>query len=117
LHPDQDVEEIRSYLISIPNNFIFVYDKIPILLKQVNMIIHNGGTAIFECIGYGIPFVNYIDNSLSLDALNAAFPDQMNITEVDLTNIKEVFKKQKICPNINLFEDVNIENWKKVLNE
>jgi hypothetical protein len=113
LHPDQDVEEIRSYLISIPNNFIFVYDKIPILLKQVNMIIHNGGTAIFECIGYGIPFVNYIDNSLSLDALNAAFPDQMNITEVDLTNIKEVFKKQKICPNINLFEDVNMKIGKK----
>jgi spore coat polysaccharide biosynthesis predicted glycosyltransferase SpsG len=117
LHPDQCLDEIKRSLNSIPLNFKFISESIDQLLNKVSMIIHNGGIAIFECVNFGIPFVNYITNSLPFEALSLVFPEQKDISESDLYDIRNTFQSQTIKNNIEYFEDVHFCNWQKILDE
>jgi len=115
-HPNQNVEMFKSQFKEIPMNFLFVKESIDQLLKRVRLVIHNGTTAAFECVDSNLPILNFITNSLSLDALGIVFSEQYDVLEEDMVNIEKFFREvPRKKRDSALLEKFNDQNWRKIL--
>jgi hypothetical protein len=93
----------------------FVSGSMDTVVKNADIVIHNGTTAAVECIGYDVPVIKYLCETLDLDSIMSYWKDQITITESELGGLSQYIGHIPKPPKHEFFEPFHENVWENLI--